>query len=251
MGCLKLDFFFNEINEIKSFSLEYMNRIQVDISSTNVHVLENNESDKIKLHLHGISKNWVKLDTAVNNNTFYVKLNTNPASVFCNVALDIYIPKQYEQKLTVNMSSGNLKMDSVILSDFTSCSNSGELSSDGLITEKISIKNSSGNVILKNCNGNIEIKSGTGKVSVSYDKFEDQNLNIETKTGNISVQLPVTAEFTMNALSTTGIIRSDFSFNNNENADNAIEGEIGSNNNTVLLKTSAGNIKILKVNKLI
>ncbi|MCG8483703.1 MAG: DUF4097 domain-containing protein, partial [Clostridia bacterium] len=101
-----------------------------------------------------------------------------------------------------------------------------------------------GNITLKNASGNLDIKGKTGKVMVAYNDFENQNIKIETTVGSITLKLPNTAEFLLEAKTSSGSFQSDFPIKITDKKN--INGQIGSKNNKVLLQTSSGSMKILK-----
>ena len=200
--------------------------------------------------------------------------------------LDIYIPKKYVNNFSIKISSGTVTMDdSFNFESFTYNTSSGILEAEQLTAEKISINTSSsnlnikkidtqemeiygstskisideciakeanmgistGSITLKNSSGNFDYKGSTGDVLIAYKEFENQNLNVETTVGNVTIELPSSAEFLLDAKTSTGGLKSEFVVNTTDNTDKKkIEGQIGTKNNKISLKTSTGSINILK-----
>lgn len=274
-----------EINEEKSYSVKQINGIQVDIGPQNVHFIESKESSEVKLHLSGKAMHKLKIVSEINNKTLCVKLQRGSMPLFEKVVLDIYVPKEYGKNVSINMSTGAVKMDSFDLANFTYNTSTGKLEVEKINAEKVSIntstggvnikklrakelkikgktsainidecivksgvvETSTGSVTLKNSSGTLDVKGGSGKVLVVYKEFEDQNITIENTTGSVTLELPNTAEFLVEAKTSTGNIHTDFPVETTRNTDKKqILGEVGTKSNKVSLQTSSGSIKILK-----
>ncbi|BCZ49385.1 hypothetical protein psyc5s11_54520 [Clostridium gelidum] len=279
-------FSYKEINEEEHFSMEDINEMQVNMTSEPVHIIRTEASNEVKFHLYGKSMQDIKLTSEINNKKVVVGAKRNfegpiPEDMF----LDIYVPEEYVKNLSIKISSGAVKMDSFDLANFTLNTSSGKLDAKQLNAEKISINSSSGSlnikkldakeleikgessvvnideciakdarietssgsITLKNSNGNFNIKGKSTKVMVAYKEFKDQNINIETSSGSVILEIPSTAEFLIEATTSSGKFQSDFPINTAGNTDKKkINGQIGMKNNKVLLQTSSGSIKILK-----
>lgn len=275
-----------EINEEKLFNMEEINEIQVNMTSEPVHIIRTESSNEIKFHLYGKSAQEIKLVSEINNKTVVVGAKRqHKAPMPEDMFWEIYIPKEYGGNLSIKILSGSVKMDSFHLANFTLSTSSGKLEAEKLNAEKITINTSSGklnikkldakeleitglsasinideciakearmettsgSITLKNSSGNFNLKGQSGKVMVAYSDFEDQNINIVTKLGSVTLELPRTAEFFIEAKTSTGRLQSDFPINTMGNTDKRkIEGQIGTKNNKVLIQTSIGSIKILK-----
>ncbi|MHB8062667.1 MAG: DUF4097 family beta strand repeat-containing protein [Ruminiclostridium sp.] len=275
-----------EINEEKSFALEEINEIQVTMSNTPVHIIRTEASEEVKFRLYGKSMQQIKLEAKINNKTVVVETKRKhelpiPEDMF----LDIYIPKEYGKNLSIKISSGIVKLDSLDLASFTLNTSSGGMEAEQLNAQEISInttsgklnikklaakeleikgsssavnidecivdegtiESSSGSITFKNSSGNFNFKGTAGNISVAYKEFEDQNINIKTTAGNVTLELPSTAEFLLDAKTTSGKFQSDFPVKTMGNADKRkIESQIGTKNNKVFLQTSSGSIKLLK-----
>nr|WP_319489240.1 DUF4097 family beta strand repeat-containing protein [uncultured Caproiciproducens sp.] len=277
---------FREINEEKYFTVEEVNEIQVTMSSAPVHIIRTKLSDKIKFHYYGKSMQELKLSADIKNSTLVVAAKRKiDGPIPENMFLDIYIPEDYEKNLSIKISSGVVKMDSLNLANFTLNTSSGGLEAESLNAGEISIntssgkvnikkldakeleikgsssainideciakearvETSSGSVNLRNSNGNFNLKGTAANVLIAYKEFENQNISVVTTAGNVTLELPSTAEFLLEAKTTTGKIQSDFSANTVGDIDKRrIVVQIGTKKNIVSLQTSTGSIKILK-----
>lgn len=199
--------------------------------------------------------------------------------------LDIYLPETFSDNLSIDTSSGSVMADPIHLTSFILNISSGKLEAEEMITEKIFIKTSSGKVHIKKietddlevvsssssidikeCNaksgtlktssgsitldesvGSFKVKTSSGRVAISYKEFEDQELFIETSSGKISLELPISAEFMVEARLNSGKFKTDFSMDTaGDSGEKVIKGQVGTKDNPIILKTSSGNINLMK-----
>lgn len=273
-----------EINEEKSVSMDEVNLIQVDMTSIGVHFIRTETSNEVKADFHGKAMQEIKLISKIDNNTLFLTVQRKHENLplYEDVVLDVYIPKAYTKNLSIKILSGAVKMDSFNLANFTLNTSSGKLEADKMNAEEINItsssgginikgvdtkefkmigkssainidectakkaemETSSGNITLKNSMGDFDLKSNSGKVLVDYKNFENQNVNIETSSGSVILELQETAEFLVEAKTSNGKFKSDFSISTTDKKD--IKGQIGTKSNKISLKTSSGSISILK-----
>lgn len=255
-----------EINEEKSVSMKEINSIQVDMKSESVHIIRTEASNQVQANYHGKAMQEIKLVSEIDNNTFFVKVQRKHENlpIYEDAVLDLYIPKEYTKDISIKMLSGDVKIDSLNLSNFTFDTASGKLKAESIDAEKISITSSSGGINIKSIDTKVfkmvgessainideciakkaEIETSSGKVLVSYKEFEDQNITIATSSGSVTLELPETAKFFVEAKTSSGKFKSDFPINTTNKKD--IRGQIGTKNNKISLKTSSGSISILK-----
>lgn len=272
-----------EINEQKSVSMDEIDSIQVDMTSVGVNFIRTEASNQVKVNFHGKAMQEIKLVSETSNKTLFVTIQRKHKNLplYEEVVLDVYIPKEYTKDLSIKMLSGDVKMDTFDLANFTFETSSGKLEAEKIKAEKISItsssgniniksigtkdfkmvgkssaisideciakkagvETSSGNITLKNGSGSFDLKSSSGKVSVAYKEFADQNVNIVTTSGSVTLELPNTAEFLIDAKTSSGGLKSDFPISV---AGKKMEGQIGTKNNKISLQTSSGAINIVK-----
>lgn len=279
-------FEFKDINEEKSFSLKGVSEIQVTMLTEYVHVIRTNAGDEVKFHLHGKSMTEIRLAweekqgaLAVSEEREYKK--PVPEELY----LDIYIPEDYGKNLSVNIASGAFKMDAFQLKNFTLKDFSGkmqmeEINADSISIEALSgkleikkvnanelaIKNKSGAINLGGCivkNGKIENKSGkttlagssgnfdlrgaSGEIQIACKELNNQNISIINSSGSITLTFPDTTEFSLEARTKSGKIKSDFAVELSGIAEkNKLVGQVGTQGNKVFLQTESGSISILK-----
>ncbi|EPY2271861.1 DUF4097 family beta strand repeat-containing protein [Clostridium sporogenes] len=282
---------FREIDEKKALVVKEINEIQVNMVREHVHILRTDTSNEVRFHYYGKSKQELKLVTEMNNKTIVVeaKCEDNPLPRYYDptpedMYLDIYIPENYRESISIHLTTGAVQIDSLEVASFTLDTTTGGLKADQINAAKISIKTTTGSIAinktdannldikgtssavnigecivesakiettsggidLKNCSGSFNIKANSGKVQVSYKEFVDHNISIATSSGSLALLLPDTAEFLLEANTLSGRLKSDFTLSTIENKKMA--GQIGIKNNKVVLKSSSGNISLLKNN---
>lgn len=288
---LKLFSPFREIKEEKSFSTKEIDEIQVNMVRERVHILRTETSNEIRFHYYGKSKQELKLVSEIKNKILAVeaKCEDNPLPRHYDptpedMYLDIYIPENYKENISISLTTGTVEIDSMEVASFTLDTTTGGLKADQINAGKISIKTTTGNINinktntdelnikgtssavnidecivesakietasgridLKNCSGSFNVKANSGKVQVSYKEFVDHNINISTTSGSLTLLLPDTAEFLLEAKTSSGKLKSDFTLSTIENKKMA--GQVGLRSNQVVLKSSSGNISLLKNN---
>lgn len=255
-----------EINEEKSISTDQVSTIQVNMTSVGVHIIRTEASNEIKVRFSGKAMQEIKLVSEINDKTLFISVQRKHENmpIYEDVVLDVYIPTNYTKNLSIKMLSGDVKMDSFDLANFTFDTASGKLEADQVKADKISIRASSGKIEVKKIDTKLvdikgksstikldegianeaRIETSSGKVFVSYDNFIDQNININTSSGSVTLELPETAEFLVEANTSSGKFESDFPIKITDKKD--IKGQIGMENNKISIKTSSGSIHIVK-----
>ena len=91
---------YREINEEKSFVMEGINEIQVNMTSIPVHIIRTGSGSQIIFHLHGKAKRGIKLVSEMINNTVIVQVKRKFDGLpIEDVFLDVYIPEEYRKNL--------------------------------------------------------------------------------------------------------------------------------------------------------
>jgi DUF4097 and DUF4098 domain-containing protein YvlB len=254
-----------DINEEKSISINEINAIRVDMTSIRVHFIRTKTGNEVKANFHGKAMQEIELITNTDKDTLFITVQRRHENlpIYEDVALDVSIPEIYTKNLSIKMLSGDVKIDPLNLESLIFHTSSGKLeaeqikageiavtSASGSIkmddcnAKKTKIITSSGNITLKNSVGDLDLKSSSGKVQADYMNFENQNMKIETASGSVKLELPDTAEFLVEAKTSSGDFKSDFPIQITNKKD--VNGQIGTKNNTIMLQTLSGSMKICK-----
>lgn len=152
----------------------------------------------------------------------------------------------YELKnLDCRLRAGKLQMQNISADTFIYKNSAGDLNADNLKTKSSNFRASAGKIEITKFTGNIEGTNMAGNTEIQYDKFNN-NVNFSASAGNTIITVPKNSEFKLDAKTSAGNIKSDFSgvdIKGNFGEEMA-SGKIGKSNNTIQLKDSAGNIEI-------
>ncbi|WP_223820906.1 DUF4097 domain-containing protein [Bacillus sp. S3] len=182
--------------------------------------------------------------------------------------LKIYIPKDYDRNMVIDLGSGNLhlsgqskekplKLDEVtvdigsgnmtfrnlIVNQWKQDVGSGNVEIDSLKTETGTFDLSSGNLEIKHYTGAIEADVSSGRLTLQMDQLKN-SVKIDVSSGNVGLDLPDNADFTLNGDISSGNISSDFPLTEKELNKHSIQGKHGSGKYDIDLDVSSGNIRI-------
>lgn len=213
-----------EINDEKSFSLQAITGLQLDMTKEKIHILQSQTSE-VRLHYHGTSKQELKLSAETSDGMVVVKSTRKTNMMLEDLYLDVYLPEDYGKQIIIHTSSGDVAAETVK-------------------AQKISVITTSGSITLNDCAGSLDLKATSGNISAAYKVFTEHSINIATTSGSIQLQIPGTAEFSLEAKTSTGKLQSEFPVNMDGNK--KMIGQIGTKSNKIVLQTSTGGINLLK-----
>lgn len=178
--------------------------------------------------------------------------------------LKIYVPKDYNRNmniqvgsgtldfsgrsmklndLTLDIGSGNVKIDHLEVDEFTHDGSSGNVEIDTLLTKSGSFDLSSGNLDINHYTGALNADVSSGRFSVKMEKLND-SIDIELISGDVSLDLPDNADFTLNGKVSSGNITSDFPLTRGGTDHKSIKGTQGSGKNPINITVSSGEVKL-------
>lgn len=256
-----------EISDEKSINIQGIDEISVTMTSAQIHIIRAETGNEVRFHYYGKSLQEVKLAAETGNQTLSVNLKRKYAflGTFKDTRLDIFLPINYRQKMTIRTSSGKVIVDSLELAEFvlnttsggleaesinagkvTLNASSGKLNIQKLIADELELKGTSSPVIIGECIvKGARIKTTSGGVAVKYREFENQNTVIETTSGDITIGLPDTAGFYLKAEMTPGNFRSEFQIGSGTATASKITGQTGTPDSTISLHAAGGKIEII------
>lgn len=239
--------------------------INIDISSASTTIIPENRSN-IEAELTGQGK--VKVEKHGNEITVSVKRKWFHILPFERKKLTIYIPRDYEEsmkinlgsgnlvfsdtavkdpmklkQLTINIGSGNLKLSHLDVQQFVENLSSGNVKIDTLTTKSGNIDVSSGNLEIKNYLGGLDAELSSGELSIQMDKLVD-DIKMQVSSGSAELDLPNDADFILNGQTSSGNVTCDFPLKAKETSNKTIHGTYGSGKHNIDLQVSSGNIRI-------
>lgn len=285
------------ISNEKKFDITGIKEIYVSTSSPDINIIPTDDTE-VKAHLHGNvkakSEEYIpNLVCSNSNSKILIELKRTQNSSFNifnfgswsgDLILDVYIPREYSNCIVSKVSSGNLDIKNLEVSNLTCKSSSGNIviksvkaktgkinASSGTITideleGQFQISSSSGTINLSHCIGSLNLSASSGKINASnlrgnlesstssgtayiqYDKLDNINTNITTSSGSVKLNIPEDSQFNIETKTSSGSINTDFPIVvKNTIKRNDLEGKVGENpNSNVAIKTSSGNIYINK-----
>lgn len=194
-------------NDAHAVSLKGVENIHVDHGSTTLIV---ESADIESLEAFWINSNGPEIVIDKEKDNIKIRLKSDIRNIV-NIGkmpqLSVRIPNSYERKVTIDGSSGNVKIIN-------------------LSTQKLDIEGSSGNVSLDylkiNSDINISVKSGNVLLNLE-DKDSDINWLLQSGGGRRSVSIPL---------------------NNSQRSNRKTQGQTGDGLFNVRLQTTSGNITV-------
>jgi lia operon protein LiaG len=255
----------------KSIGIVGISNINVNVSSSEINILPS-ESSEVKAHYYGnvtSSSSYPKpeLECYANGDTIYINVKNKNVMTFgffsSNLKLDITIPASYSnnlklasssgsinvkdlklKKLDCALSSGSTNINQVSSDEFIYACSSGSLNAENLITKTTRLDSSSGKQKLLGFSGDLKSTSSSGSIQVEYASFNN-NININASSGSVSVKLPESSTFYLDASASSGSIRSAFPITvTGGNNKHALKGTVGSDKNKISIHSSSGSISI-------
>lgn len=257
--------FFGEDND----SIKLTNKIdtiEFDINSATVTVIPENRDDvKIKLDGRGKAILEKKGDTIIishENNSFI------SFPFFRTAHLKVYVPNDYNKdmvmdlgsgtinlggeseknpfqlkELSIEMNSGNLKLNNLDIEDFILNLGSGNLSAHSLVSEISSLDISSGNVKLTDFIGELEADVSSGKLDIQVRELQN-SMKIDISSGDLVLDLPDQADFTLDGKTGSGNLSFDLPLEVEKQDNRHLKGTRGTGKHEIEIDVSSGNARI-------
>lgn len=209
------------------------------------------QGDTVEVSLKGKWFHWFNWD-------MFKKKNT----------LKIYIPKNYDQnmdiemhsgslsfsgesqkypmelnELTVDIGSGNTNLQNLSVKDLNFDVSSGNVNINSLKSKTGTFDVSSGNFEMKHYTGAIDAEISSGKMDIQMDTLTD-SINIDVSSGMVGLDLPNQADFTLNGNINSGHISCDLPLKNKKQNKDMIQGTHGNGKHPIELDISSGKIRI-------
>lgn len=238
--------------------------IKVDVSAVNADIIPEDRMD-LKAVLDGNGNLTVKEDGDKVVITVKKKwFDWFDGAPFTKKTLKIFIPESYQQKmeidlgsgnldfsgksmkldeLSVEIGSGNMNLDHLTVNHFIHDGASGNVQIDTLSTKTGSFDLSSGNLDIQHYTGKINADVSSGRAKVQVDKLTD-SIDLDLSSGIVNLDLPNDADFDLDGEVSSGNISCDFPLKSRELNRKSIKGTHGTGEHKINLSVSSGNIDI-------
>ncbi|MFP4661065.1 MAG: DUF4097 family beta strand repeat-containing protein [Halanaerobiales bacterium] len=181
-----------DINITEVRESDGVNQITVNNISADITIIPE-ERENIKIHYYGNVSNTAdipELNISRDGNELIIRMEEGENKIrlfyFLNLTLEIHIPEEYAENLSIASSSGNIDFKDILrLRDFSLDSLSGNLYIDTLTAGNTDIKLKSGNlkaVDLQVEDMAVEVISG----NIDFNDFKANDCNFSLTSGNLN-----------------------------------------------------------------
>ena len=266
-GCVAVD-------ERKSLPIAGINHIVVNAVSENITIREGSgESVMAWFHGNVSSADRPHLQVNQRGDTAEIRIERPHhihmafGSMYNDAVLEVGIPQQYVgdlsaesvsadvtlgshdyAELALTTTSGDIEAGAMKAGSLTLRTTSGDVRVRGLATERAEIYSVSGDIHVTAFTGDVEAHSISGGVARSPTKTPG-SIAVETVSGDIRLGMPPSAEFTLDAHSTSGGVTCGFPItvtNSHAGGEHSLAGAVGSGKGAVTVRTVSGDITITR-----
>jgi len=266
MGLQRVSWFPLGSKETQAASMRNINVIDIHASAADVSVIPDNRED-VKAEYKGKGK----LKVTKSGDTIKVSLERSwfeGINFFDKKKLKIYIPKDFNEKMAVNigsgrlhfsgpskskpmnlnelsldMSSGMVDLENLKVGSYRHVGSSGNAQLNYVTAGNATIKMSSGNVDLSHFQGKLSAKLSSGRFKGQLDQLKD-SIDVKISSGIVSLDLPKNSDFTLEGKVSSGLISCDFPLESRSSNGHSISGTYGTGKYKVNVTASSGKVNI-------
>lgn len=258
------------VNDSKTFEPSEISSIEIDLVSDDLNIIPTTKGD-ITVHFYGevstnVRRNLPELVAYKTGDKLFVEVSRSIDIVIgINIrrtTVDIYIPQIILDEMDINVVSGDVIIEDLEAAELKIDTTSGDIKVEELKSDKIRIDSTSGDVIIKDYTGNVDVSNTSGDVSlvsgtenedifiktVSGDVYIEQDvvseIGIGVTSGDVRIILPEDAAFYLDASTTSGEIKQDFSMKISSSSRRHLEGSINDGKDRIVIDTISGDITI-------
>jgi len=263
------------IDKSKSFRLEGIVAINISTISADI-IIRSSKREDIEVHFHGTVRtthqdNIPQLVTEQGDSILHIyterKRDFSIGYLESHLVLELNIPEVYQRRLTVKSVSGDLDLADHVFSilsltttsgdidlnqvhtgPFMMKTTSGDLHADGLFSENSEFSSVSGDIEIHSYTGDVGVNTTSGDITLGYTEFANR-VDINSTSGEVYLTLPGSAEFRLEARSTSGDISCKFPIQlsgaDTGDSKHSISGDVGSASHLITVRTISGDIEIM------
>ncbi|MGF2614225.1 DUF4097 domain-containing protein [Rossellomorea vietnamensis] len=240
--------------------------IEIDVASSNTVIIPEDRDD-VKAELEGdgnliVSSRGDGIKVEVKRKWFsWMSFNHDSE-------LTVFIPKQFDRSMDINigsgslefagnssskpmvldtlrtdMSSGNLELTDIKTNKFVHNGSSGSLIVDRLTTEDGIVDISSGDVEMTDYSGPLKGDLSSGEMDVEMAELKG-DIRFDLSSGNVELDLPDNSSFTLTGEASSGNISNEFPLKSEKLDDGDISGTHGSGKYEIEISVSSGDVRI-------
>jgi lia operon protein LiaG len=259
-----------KIDESKSFSPQEIDKIFIDVVSTDVNIIPADESE-IRVHLYGevstgLNRDIPSLISYISGDELRVEIARPKTQLIgfsvWRTSLDLYIPEDSLELLAIETSSSDVSVSDLKVDRFDYQNISGNFRGDSLFSDDLKLTVTSGDINLVDYTGNLDINAVSGDIvleegrqndnieiitvsgSINIEQEDSSNIYIESTSGDVGVDLSENARFYLKAESVSGDIGNSFPIKITSSSGRSIEGIVVDDSKEIIIKTISGSIDI-------
>ncbi len=271
IGSLNIGNWFGSQNEkTKSISLDRIEQIEIDSASANINIIPEDRED-LQVNLN--SENIDRIDFSVDRRGDKVRIDLDMKwfhwfGFSHKTTLDIYIPEEYNENVSIDlksgrldfngqsksdpftlneldldMSSGNVELSNIHANRFLFDGSSGKVDTDWVTTNKGTFELTSGDIQIDHYFGELDVNITSGRFTAQLEELNGP-IKIDATSGNVTLHLPESPNFTLEGRVKSGNIRSKFKLQDAIVEDRIVRGSYGTGKHMIDLYATSGNITI-------
>lgn len=259
-----------QIDDSKTFDAEDINKITMDITSTDINIMPSDDGN-IRVHFYGeVSTNRDRdipsLVAYESGDELRIEI-IRPKTVFIGIniwrtKLDVYIPEDSLELLKIDVVSSDIDLSGLKVDEFEYDGVSGDLKGESVFAENIKFNTTSGDVSLDGYTGDLNIHVTSGDlaikdgslnddielVTISGDIYIEQvdpsDMSINTTSGDVEINISEGSGFYLNASTVSGEIDNRFPIDITSSGRRNLEGKVGGGEKEIVVSTISGDIKV-------
>lgn len=233
------------VNEEKQESIKGVDSIKISSSFVDIKITTEDRDD-VKIHYHGTMKSNVvpKLEVEKSNGEMEIKLTTaknNYTMVNSDVILEVFIPKEFNDDISVITSSGDIYGLNISGRRLNLTSSSGDISFNKSVANNTVINSSSGDINIKEISGDINVNSSSGDIVLTTDS-KMGNLYISSSSGDVDIFVESGANYSVLGTTSSGDVNSKGPISINQDRNGKFNLTLGAGEKTLKITTSSGDV---------
>jgi lia operon protein LiaG len=223
------------------------NEVKVDIDGTGKLTLKK-KGDTIEVEVKHKWYQWIAFNRKSDITIYIPKeydrdLNIELGSGEVVYAAGTYSDPMFLDELTVKMGSGDMELANIETNVFRHHGSSGDFTIDHLKTKDGRFELSSGDVEISNYEGPLRGDVSSGDLSVMMKALKGDIL-LDVSSGEVNVDLPDNADFKLDGRASSGNISSSFPLKDKQDVDGNLSGTAGNGKYKVKASVSSGSVEI-------
>ncbi len=237
-----------DVDESADFSVAGITQVDISLPFGDVNVEAGEPGVELKGHFNASEKKDKYLFVSAEGGRLSIEFEPGSLkhNVSSNMKMTIRLPQDLVAGLKLENSSGNVIITGGSFKNIETDCHSGNIRIENT-NGPVNVKNSSGNINISAVSGTVYAENSSGNIDVDISGKEVSDITAKLSSGNINVHLDPQAAFTLNARVSSGNVTCDFDILVSGRTDrNRLEGDVNGGGAVVELRTSSGNVNVLK-----